>query len=84
MDDSLENKLLLFAYHSPWIRLLPTLDYAELGLNNEHPGNETYEYVQDSEERTIEITKNAMLGFGLVPDENESRLALMYQNPKFH
>ena len=84
MDDSFKNKLLLFAYHSLWIRLVLTLDYAVLGLNNEHPGNETYEYVQDSEERIIETTKNAMLGFGLEPEEKESRLALMYQNPKFH
>ena len=87
MDDSFKNKLLLFAYHSPWIRLVLTLDYAVLGLNNEHPGNEMYEYVQpvqESEERIIETTKNAMLGFGLEPEEKESRLALMYQNPKFH
>ena len=32
----------------------------------------------------INMTKVAMSGFGLVPEDRESRLALLYQTPKFH
>ena len=43
-----------------------------------------HEYIQDSEDRIIETTKNAMSRFGLIPAEKESRLSLLYHNPKFH
>ena len=56
----------------------------ELGLDNISPGNETYCYVQESEEVIIDRTKTDLLRFRLVPDIKEGRLALLYQTPKFH
>ena len=56
----------------------------ELGLDNEIPGNDTYEFVQDSEDRVIDRIKTDMLQFNLRPDEKESKLALLYHTPKFH
>ena len=56
----------------------------ELGLDNEDPGNETYGYIRDSEDNVVERTISDMLRFRLIPDENEKKLALLYQTPKFH
>ena len=57
---------------------------AELGLDNPSPGNDTYCYVQDSEDNIIDRTRSDLLRFRLVPDIKESKLALLYQTPKFH
>ena len=57
---------------------------AELGLDGGHPGNETYEYIQDSEDNIVNSARETMVRFGLVPEDKESKLALLYQNPKFH
>ena len=56
----------------------------ELGLDNDIPGNETYQFVQDSETQVIDRIKSDLLGFSLVPEVKESRLALLYHIPKFH
>ena len=56
----------------------------ELGLDNLSPGNETYAYVQDSEEQIVDNTKLSLLRFNLVPDRKEEKLAILYHTPKFH
>ena len=57
---------------------------SELGINNPSPGNETYGHVQDSEEIIVDRTKSDLQKFRLIPDVKESKLALLYQTPKFH
>ena len=56
----------------------------ELGLNNENPGNGTYEFSQENEAEVIDRTRSSLLRFKIEPEEKESKLALLYQNPKFH
>ena len=57
---------------------------AELGLNNENPGNETYEFSQENEDQVVDRARSDLLRFKIEPEEKESKLALLYQNPKFH
>ena len=56
----------------------------ELGLDNNVPGNDTYEFVQDNETQAVDRIRADMLSFNLVPEVKESRLALLYHIPKFH
>ena len=56
----------------------------ELGLNNPNPGNDTYCFSQESEVDIIDRTKNDLLSFRITPDQNQGKLALLYQTPKFH
>ena len=57
---------------------------SELGLDNEDPGNETYGFIRDTEVEVINRSVSDLLRFRLIPDENEKKLALLYQTPKFH
>ena len=57
---------------------------AELGLNNENPGNETYEFSQENEVQIVDKARSDLLRFNIEPEGKESKLALLYQNPKFH
>ena len=56
----------------------------ELGLDNLTPGNETYEFVNHSEEQIVQKIKSDLVNFRISPSEGEEKLALLYQTPKFH
>ena len=56
----------------------------ELGLNNTNPGNNTYEFIPESESDVINKIKSDLLQFRITPNNREDKLALLYQTPKFH
>ena len=53
----------------------------ELGLDNPQPGNDTYTFIQDSEDNIVNKIMDDLQGFRINPDENQSKLALLYQTP---
>ena len=56
----------------------------ELGLDNDQPGNETYGFINETEETVVNRTSADVLAFGINPDSRDKKLALLYQTPKFH
>ena len=56
----------------------------ELGINNDIPGNETYEFQDRSESEICDTLLGDLAGFRATPDIAEHKLAMIYHNPKFH
>ena len=56
----------------------------ELGLQNATPGNDTYLYCADSEQTVCSRLQDELKKFRVNPLVNHSKLALLYQIPKFH
>ena len=54
----------------------------ELGMQNERPGNGTYEYQNSSEGEICDSLTEGLANYGA--STNNKRLALLYHNPKFH
>ena len=56
----------------------------ELGLHHATPGNDTYLYCADDEQTVCSRLSDELLRFRINPSANSSKLALLYQIPKFH
>ena len=56
----------------------------ELGLDNQQPGNETYLYVDRTEQEICQDIVGKLEPFGALPKDDEKRVAMLYHNPKFH
>ena len=56
----------------------------ELGLNNPTPGNDTYQPTPDSEADICDKIKTNLDKFKIIPPDEQCKLALLYQTPKFH
>jgi hypothetical protein len=56
----------------------------ELGLNNITPGNETYAYINETEGAICDRICGDLARFKVEPKEEERKLAVLYQTPKFH
>lgn len=56
----------------------------ELGLNNVNPGNDTYRFCPDSEQTICDRIIADIAKFKIAPPDNQRKLALLYQTPKFH
>ena len=56
----------------------------ELGLDGDSLGNETYEYVEATEEEICSKIQADLKQFGIKTEERCNKLALLYHNPKFH
>ena len=56
----------------------------ELGLNNATPGNDTYWFCHEDEHAICDRIKTDLLRFRITPQDNQQKLALLYQTPKFH
>ena len=56
----------------------------ELGMDNVSPGNDTYIHISRSEDEVVTDIKQDISRFRIVPGNSESKLALLYQTPKFH
>ena len=56
----------------------------ELGINNENPGNDTYEFQDRSEGDICTGLTDRLAIYGAKPDQKEEKLAMLYHNPKFH
>ena len=56
----------------------------ELGLNNENPGNDTYRFCPDNEQTICDRIISDMARFRIAPPDEQCKLALLYQTPKFH
>ena len=57
---------------------------SELGINNDTPGNETYELQNRSEPEICNAVLGELTSFRAAPDITEQKLAMIYHNPKFH
>ena len=57
---------------------------SELGMDNNSPGNDTYIHISRSEDEVVTEIRQDLSKFRIVPDNSESKLALLYQTPKFH
>ena len=56
----------------------------ELGLNNAIAGNDTYRFCPQDEATICQKLKTDLLRFRVSPPNNQEKLALLYQTPKFH
>ena len=56
----------------------------ELGINNIQPGNDTYLYVNRSEQEVCEELAVKLDRYHAAPKESEKKIAMLYHNPKFH
>ena len=56
----------------------------ELGIENQLPGNDTYEYVNSSESDICDRILAETQGYNAAPGALERKLPLIYHNPKFH
>ena len=56
----------------------------ELGLNNANPGNDTYRFCPDSEQTICDRLIADIAKFKIAPSDDQRKLALLYQTPKFH
>ena len=56
----------------------------ELGLNNATAGNDTYRFCPGDEQTICQKLKTDLLRFRISPPDNQQKLALLYQTPKFH
>ena len=56
----------------------------ELGLDNQQPGNETYLFVDRTEQEICRDLVGKLEPFGALPGDSEQRVAMLYHNPKFH
>ena len=55
-----------------------------LGLNNANPGNDTYRFCPDSEQTICNRLIADIAKFKIAPSDDQRKLALLYQTPKFH
>ena len=56
----------------------------ELGLHNDRPGNDTYEYQIRTEQEICADLINKLDRYGALPNDSDNKVALLYHNPKFH
>ena len=56
----------------------------ELGLHNDQPGNNTYEYQIRTEQEICADLVNKLDKYGALPDDSDKKVALLYHTPKFH
>ena len=56
----------------------------ELGLDNQVPGNDTYLYIDNTEQETCDRLVSKLEPFGALPKDAEKKIATLYHNPKFH
>ena len=56
----------------------------ELGLNNGTPGNETYAFTDETEQVICDRICRDLAKFGIAPKDEDRKLAILYQTPKFH
>ena len=56
----------------------------ELGLDNITPGNETYSYTNETEQAICDRICGDLAKFRVKPKDEERKLAILYQTPKFH
>ena len=56
----------------------------ELGMQNEQPGNDIYEFQNKSEQEICDSLASSLKKFKAEPKNSEKKLALLYHTPKFH
>ena len=56
----------------------------ELGMNNAQPGNDTYLFVNRSEQEVCNELNAKLVKYHASPKESEKKIALLYHTPKFH
>ena len=56
----------------------------ELGMNNAQPGNDTYLFVNRSEQEVCDELAIKLDRYHAAPKEPEKKIAMLYHNPKFH
>ena len=56
----------------------------ELGLHNDQPGNDRYEYQNRTEQEISADLVNKLDRYRPLPDDSERKVALLYHNPIFH
>ena len=56
----------------------------ELGLDNANPGNDTYRFCPDDEQTICNRIIDDIAKFKIAPPDEQCKLALLYQTPKFH
>ena len=56
----------------------------ELGLNNRQPGNDTYEFQDNTEEVICNDLFSKLGEFNALPGDSDRKIAMLYHNPKFH
>ena len=56
----------------------------ELGLDKDNPGNDTYTFINETEDNICREICSDLLKYKITPKTEEIKLAILYQTPKFH